>query len=162
MEEGLQRTIVWDSNTEPPKNYIWVRSDGYAYEYDYKTRQWVKCSIMGGSGITCLFRTVAEWEATPNYVPGLGELAIHTDYKHIDDGNGNIINVPGLKIGDGVTPISQLMYVSGIGSDSSYDFEDHIRNRIIHITNDERIKWNNKVSIDLSEIDDEVLIFTKD
>lgn len=33
MEDGTKKTIIWETNTEPPKNYIWVKADGKAYEF---------------------------------------------------------------------------------------------------------------------------------
>ena len=40
--EFKKKTIIWEENNEPPKNYIWVKDDGKAYEYDHTTRQWVE------------------------------------------------------------------------------------------------------------------------
>ena len=33
MQDGTKKTIIWETNSEPPKNYIWVKSDGKAYEF---------------------------------------------------------------------------------------------------------------------------------
>lgn len=38
--EYKTKTIVWEDNNEPPKDYIWVKSDGKAYEFDYADRKW--------------------------------------------------------------------------------------------------------------------------
>ena len=38
--EFKKRTIIWEDNSEPPKDYIWVKSDNKAYEFDYKDRKW--------------------------------------------------------------------------------------------------------------------------
>ena len=40
--EFKKKTIIWEDNNEPPKDYIWIKSDGKAYEFDYKDRKWVK------------------------------------------------------------------------------------------------------------------------
>ena len=34
MENGQKKIIIWENNSEPPKNYIWIKADGKAYEYD--------------------------------------------------------------------------------------------------------------------------------
>ena len=34
MENGTKKTIIWENNTEPPKNYIWGKADGKFYEYN--------------------------------------------------------------------------------------------------------------------------------
>lgn len=46
--EYKKKTIIWEDNNEPPKNYIWVKSDGNAYEFNHTLRQWEK--IMSSSG----------------------------------------------------------------------------------------------------------------
>lgn len=49
--EFKKKTIIWEDNNEPPKDYIWAKKDGKFYEYDYVTRSWVESkSISGGSG----------------------------------------------------------------------------------------------------------------
>ena len=48
--EFKKKTIIWEDNNEPPKDYIWVKKDGKFYEYSYVTRNWVESkSISGGS-----------------------------------------------------------------------------------------------------------------
>ena len=48
--EFKKKTIIWEDNNEPPKNYIWVKSDGNAYEFNHTTRQWEKIMSSNGSG----------------------------------------------------------------------------------------------------------------
>ena len=31
--EFKKKTIIWEDNTEPPKNYLWVKPDGKVYEF---------------------------------------------------------------------------------------------------------------------------------
>ena len=38
--ELKKKTIIWEDNNEPPKDYIWIKSDGKAYEFDYNDRKW--------------------------------------------------------------------------------------------------------------------------
>lgn len=38
--EFKKKTLIWETNTEPPKNYIWIKEDGKAYEYNNSTRKW--------------------------------------------------------------------------------------------------------------------------
>ena len=35
-----KRTIIWEENTVPPKNYLWVKPDSKVYEYDYLKKSW--------------------------------------------------------------------------------------------------------------------------
>jgi len=57
--ELKKKTIIWEDNNEPPKDYIWVKSDGKAYEFDYNDRKWKESQIIsnmnagnGGTGLT--------------------------------------------------------------------------------------------------------------
>ena len=38
--EYKKRTIIWEDNSEPPKNYIWVKADNKPYEFNYYTHKW--------------------------------------------------------------------------------------------------------------------------
>ena len=40
--EFKRKVIIWEENTEPPKNYIWVKPNGKTYEYDYSTEEWIE------------------------------------------------------------------------------------------------------------------------
>lgn len=48
--ELKKKTIIWEDNNEPPKDYIWVKSDNKAYEYSIYENKWVETkSLSGGS-----------------------------------------------------------------------------------------------------------------
>lgn len=38
--EFKKKTIIWEDNNNPPKNYIWAKSDGKFYEYNYDKKDW--------------------------------------------------------------------------------------------------------------------------
>lgn len=38
--EFKKKTIIWEDNNEPPKDYIWVKMDNKAYEYSYSDKCW--------------------------------------------------------------------------------------------------------------------------
>ena len=40
--EFKKRTIIWEENTEPPKNYYWVKPDNKVYEFSVEERKWVE------------------------------------------------------------------------------------------------------------------------
>lgn len=49
--EFKKKTIIWEDNSEPPKDYIWIKPDGKAYEFDYTDRIWKESkSISAGTG----------------------------------------------------------------------------------------------------------------
>ena len=39
--EFKKRTIIWEENTEPPKNYYWIKPDNQIYEYNPNQLEWV-------------------------------------------------------------------------------------------------------------------------
>lgn len=90
--------------------------------------------------------TSGNWSLHGDFVPLKGEICIYTDAvsKQVDDGNGNMLTIyePRIKIGDGVTPISQIPYVT---QDLEERLQEHIDDAVRHITQIERIKWNSKL-----------------
>ena len=44
--EFKKKTIIWEDNSEPPKDFIWVKPDGKAYEFDYTDRIWKESKII--------------------------------------------------------------------------------------------------------------------
>lgn len=38
--ELKKKTIIWEDNNIPPKDYLWIKSDGKVYEFNHTTRQW--------------------------------------------------------------------------------------------------------------------------
>ena len=35
-----KQTIIWEENSTPPTNYIWVKSDGKPYAFNELTKEW--------------------------------------------------------------------------------------------------------------------------
>ena len=40
--ELKKKTIIWEENTEPPKNYFWVKPDGKVYEWTLEKEDWAE------------------------------------------------------------------------------------------------------------------------
>ena len=76
----------------------------------------------GGCGRCIVAHTMAEWTRIPDYLSGKGTLYIFLDYR-TDDKYGDI---PRLKIGDGIRPVSELPFVT------------------MSITDDDMAYWDNK------------------
>lgn len=90
--------------------------------------------------------TTANWNARSTFIPLAGEVIIYTDHSQRDDGNGNVINVPGIKIGDGHAYLIDLPFMEGETS----------------VSVAEKASWNNKVNCALDVIDQEMLVFNRD
>lgn len=102
-----------------------------------------------GGGDEVVAKTTSEWNNTPSLVSQAGTIYIYTDY--YDDGQGH--NVPAFKVGDGLAYLIDLPFVD-------VNMQRHMSDEVIHITEQERVFWNNKIRTDSTEIDRENLIFT--
>ena len=87
--------------------------------------------------------TTAGWAEIPTYVPKRGEFIIYTDYSE---------NGPGVKVGDGLAYVADLPFIG----DSR--FEDHINNKVVHITAEERTYWNDKLNCLMNEPNEELIL----
>lgn len=91
--------------------------------------------------------TTANWNAHRDFIPMRGEVIIYTDHGHIEDGFGHMINVPGIKIGDGSAYLIDLPFVN---DDVRYqiltELREHSQNTDIHVTQNEKTFWNNKLN----------------
>ena len=101
------------------------------------------------------YDTTENWNSRVDLISELGTIYYYEDYYTEIDENGNEIKKPGVKIGDGMAYLIDLPFVN-----DHFDFYDHINNNNIHITQDERLFWNNKCRVDDSYINNENLIFT--
>ena len=103
--------------------------------------------------------TSLNWMINRNVIPLKGEVIVYTDAGHKDDGNGNIIDVPAIKIGDGLAYVVDLPFVGeDVRNQILQELQTHTSNTTIHITQVEREKWDNKIDCSLSG---ETLIFNK-
>ena len=97
--------------------------------------------------------TVEGWGQTPMYIPKNGEIVVYTDYAKDDNDNP----IPAIKIGDGNAFIADLPFVN---DDIRNDLLDHINDRVVHITDEERNFWNNKLNYEYN-VGDENLILNR-
>lgn len=95
-----------------------------------------------------LCATTATWNSQPQLISKKGYIYIYSDYRR--DSQGNVLAA--MKVGDGATWLIDMAFIDEM-------YADHIQDTIIHITQEERNKWNNKVTC---YMEDETLIFTKD
>jgi len=42
------KKLIWETNTPPPTNYIWVKPNGKPYEFNNNTRKWEESNYFGG------------------------------------------------------------------------------------------------------------------
>ena len=94
-----------------------------------------------------IFCTTASFEDVKTTVPPIGQLFILTDLRSITKSDGTTITSAGIKVGDGIKTIEQLPFID-------WFYWDHINDKNIHVTVEQKTFWDNKISCD---VDDETL-----
>ena len=115
-----------------------------------------KDTIPGLAGIN--YGDTEYWNNRYGYVPEQGAIIIYSDYGHkIVD--GQVVDVPGIKIGNGNAYVQDLAFVGDSLANVIYS---HIMDTAIHITPQERDFWNNKLNVDdNAEVVNDSLIFNR-
>lgn len=125
---------------------IYFATDCGSIAYDlYNQRLWVPKVKSGNSEY---------WNSNPSFIPRAGEIIVVTD--GIIDGEDKI---PGVKIGNGTSVFSSLPFITQQYALLS-SFESHANNEVIHVTQQNKDYWNNKMRCYLNENDTENLVFT--
>lgn len=119
----------------------------------------INASIKSGVSVRSLIfqDTTENWNANIDYIPPKNSIIVYTDHRTIIE-DGVEIKIPGLKVGDGNAYLIDLPFI-----DSYMDKEvsEHIVDSVIHVSDEEREFWNNKVRCFLGEEENEEnLIFT--
>lgn len=103
-------------------------------------------------------KTKEQWNMNPALISEKDVLYIYTNYKTIEK-DGEEIVVPGLKVGDGKGYLIDLPFINSVGGeDLEQLLMDHINNHSIHVTQEEKMFWNNKLNLSLHE---ENLVFNR-
>lgn len=113
---------------------------------------------MSGGGIgyaKAMMDTTENWNLKPTFIPSKGLLIVYIDHG-TTVWEGETINVPGIKIGDGAAYLVDLPFV---GEDWHAVLEEHIQNTDIHVNPDEKSFWNAKLNCNLQG---EVLQFNRE
>lgn len=127
--------------------------EGEVLTYNAATNRWENkklefSNIMSG--------TTEYWNNKPQLIPKKDTIIIYTDYQSKEE-EGNIINIPGIKIADGSAFLIDQPFVD---EDIRKVVSSHINNSDIHITPQEREFWNNKVRCYLDTLEQDNIIFT--
>lgn len=96
--------------------------------------------------------TTTNWNEQTTFIPNNGDIIIYLDKRTV-----NGVNIPGIKIGDGLTYGIDLPFV---GDEIAADLLSHINNTTVHITAAERTKWNGKLNCN-DDIVNETLVLTR-
>lgn len=96
--------------------------------------------------------TTENWNLQADLIAKAGHIYVYTDYEII-----NGVPVPAFKVGDGLAFLIDIPFASG----NATDLVTHIQDDVVHVTDEERLFWNNKVTCFLSQGDSETIVFTK-
>lgn len=97
------------------------------------------------SNIYC--NTTAYWESLPSLQSEKNAIYVYTDHQHLDEKD-----IPGMKIGDGNAYLIDLPFVDAV-------YAKHIANSIIHVTQEDRMIWDNNVTCFIAPNKDDRLVF---
>lgn len=95
------------------------------------------------------------WNAHPEIISEVGNLYIYRDYKQVENPDGTITDIPAIKIGDGTSYLIDMPFVA-TGDDE--DFIDHINNWSIHVSGPDRTNWDQKVSANVDEAEENLIL----
>lgn len=99
-----------------------------------------------------MVNTKAGWAEQPGFKPAKGQIVIWSDkaqiHKYVVEGDEladeGLIDVPGIKIGDGNAFNLDLPYV---GDDIEQKIDQHIKDVQAHVSEQDRKSWNHKITI---------------
>lgn len=98
--------------------------------------------------------TTEYWRLHQTYVPASGEIVIYTD-REVVDGK----RYAGLKIGDGNAYIVDLPFIGDSLIERIWDaLNEHINNQTIHVTQEEKDFWNDKINCDVDVFEEELIL----
>lgn len=133
-------------NTVPISAGMLVTNNIYTFIYD--NSHWNVVGDLIGSNI--VLGTTAEWTTRNTYIAPAGAIVIYTDRGTVTETvNGSQVTktVPGIKIGDGSTPIIDKAFVGDdVIAAVRAELQAHINDTVAHITAAERLSWNNKIN----------------
>ena len=96
-----------------------------------------------------LYATTATWNSRPDLISSRGCIYIYSDYRQNEQGQ----NIAAMKVGDGLAYLIDMPFIDSL-------LYEHIADNIRHITQQEREFWNDKVRCYMSDVQDDILIFT--
>lgn len=96
-----------------------------------------------------LYASTATWNSQPQLISRRGYIYIYSDYRQ----NEQEQNIPAMKVGDGSAYLIDLPFADDL-------IQKHISDNIIHITQEEREFWNNKVRCFIDPLNEHNLVFT--
>lgn len=91
-------------------------------------------------------KTTQDWNEIIGFIPKKGDICVYSDHGTVEE-NGNLIDVPGIKIGDGEAYLIDQPFVGeDVAAEILAALGDHAGNTTVHVTLAEKDFWNNKLN----------------
>lgn len=119
------------------------------YAWNETAKQWDDVDFGGGGGSDVFYGTTEYWNNQPKIIAIRGGIYVYSD--HSKDSEGK--DIPAIKIGDGTSYLIDMPF-----TDDAY--AKHILDSVIHITQQDRDRWDNKVRCFIDPTNKQHLIFT--
>ena len=138
-----------DMPVERHNGYVYFTTDEGKLYIDAKVDGIVKRTLINDNKGGVLSNTKLGWNSQPSLISEKDVIYVYTDYQQDSEGH----NIPGIKIGDGQAYLIDIAF-------SDEAMMQHINNKDIHVTPQQKQFWNNKIRCQSEEIQDQRLIFT--
>ena len=119
------------------------------FAWDFSSKTWDEVDWGSGGEKEVLYGTTEYWNSQPQLISIKGNIYVYSDHEYTQDAK----EIPGIKIGDGTSYLIDMPFI-----DEKY--AKHILDSTIHITQEEREAWNNKVRCYIDLQDTQHIIFT--
>ena len=107
------------------------------------------------SSVSIESHSTEEWQEEGRAISKQGIFYIYSDGYKDEEGN----DIPRIKLGDGMAYISDLPFLDAPLLNMIIQ---HINNEAVHITQQQRLFWNNKINInDSQQVIDNALVFNR-
>ena len=105
----------------------------------------------GGGSSNIFYGTTQFWNEKPTLIATRGAIYVYSDHSKDPDNK----DIPAIKIGDGTSYLIDMPF-----TDDAY--ARHILDIVVHITQEEREFWNNKVTSYINKNNAQNIVFTTD
>lgn len=110
------------------------------------------------AGAKIYYDTKENWDLQVDLIAKKAAIYVYSDASYQSDGHGNNTPIPALKVGDGSSYLIDMPFVN---ADLTEQILSHVNNELIHVSEEDREKWNNKVTCYINDQNSENLIFSK-
>lgn len=97
-----------------------------------------------------------EWNSKTDLIGQKGHIYVYNDYSETEIG-GEIVPVPNIKIGDGKAYLIDSPFVTASAENM---INTHISDNSVHVSEEDRAAWSDKIRCYIAPDDPENIIFT--